>query len=194
MKHKYSDAEDKFIRKNIKGTGNKKLTEIFNCYFGLELGINQIRAYVKNHKLHSGLTGHFEKGHIPFNKGKNTCAKGCEVSWFKKGHIPSNHKPLGTERITVDDYTEVKVAEPNKWQLKQRLIYEKHKGPIKKGYVVVFGDKNKSNLDINNLVLVSRSQLAILNQRKLIQNDADLTRTGVIVADLYLKMGKRKEY
>lgn len=47
-------------------------------------------------------------------------------------------------------------------------------------------------LDINNLIMVSKSQLLKLNQHKLIKDDADLTRTGVIIADLITKISKRK--
>jgi len=190
MVHNYTAAEVKFITENVKGIGNKKLTETFNNYFGLELGINQIRAYVKNHKLQSGLNGQFQKGHIPFNKGKHI--GGWEPTQFKKGNTPHNHRPLGSERITVDGYTEVKVSEPNKWKLKQRITWEKHNGNIPKGYLVLFGDKNKLNFAPDNLILVSRKQLVTMNKKKLIQNDAELTRTGVIIADLYCKISDRK--
>ena len=43
---------------------------------------------------------------------------------FAKGNVPPNHRPVGSERISKDGYIEVKVAEPNKWRLKQRVVYE----------------------------------------------------------------------
>lgn len=190
MVHKYTEVQSEFIAENVKGIGNKKLTEIFNNYFGLELGINQIRAYVKNNKFQSGLNGQFKKGHIPFNKGKHI--GGWEPTQFKKGSIPHNHRPLGSERITVDGYTEVKVTEPRTWKLKQRIVWEEHNGKIPKGYLVLFGDGNKQNFELDNLILVSRKQLVTMNKKKLIKNDAELTRTGVIIADLYLKISDRK--
>jgi len=189
MKHKYTTAEVEFIRKNIKGMSSNELTEIFNKHFKLELGLNQIRAYLKNHALKSGVVSKFKKGNIPFNKNmKGNWYKGSEKTWFKKGIIPPNHREVGSERITIEDYTEVKVSEPNKWRLKQQLVWEKHNGPVVKGSAVIFGDGDRHNLNINNLILVSRQQLLIMNRNKLIQNDADLTRTGVIIADLYKKI------
>ena len=73
------------------------------------------------------------------------------------------------------------------------LVWERENGPVPKGHVVIFGDRNRRNFEINNLILVSRKQLVRLNQNNLIQNDAELTKTGVIVADIYGKLGERKK-
>ena len=192
MSHKFIEAQANFIRKNVKGIGNVELTQLFNSHFKLNLKLTQIKAFKKNHKLGSGLDGRFKTGQVSFNKGlKGIWFEGSEQSWFKKGHIPVNHRAVGSERVTVDDYTEVKVAEPNKWRLKQRVIWEKCNGDIPKGHVIIFGDGDRHNLDIGNLILVSRQQLSILNKNKLIQNDVDLTRTGIIIADLYQKIRER---
>ncbi|HDK7162121.1 TPA: HNH endonuclease [Clostridium botulinum] len=193
MAYQYTKEQIKFITKNVKGRSNRELTEMFNNNFGLDLKISQIKSFKKNHKLDSGLDGRFKPGHIPFNKGiKGVYAKGCEKTWFKKGSTPINHRPVGSERITVDGYTEIKVEEPNKWRLKQQLIWEKYNGPVPKGYVVIFGDGNQHNFNPDNLILVSRQQLLILNRNKLIQKDADLTRTAIIIADLHQKISQRK--
>ena len=55
------------------------------------------------------------------------------------------------------------------------------------------GDGNKRNFDPDNLILVSRAQLVRLNQGNLIQNDAELTRTGITIADIQNKIGERKK-
>lgn len=47
--------------------------------------------------------------------------------------------------------------------------------------------------DPENLLLVSRAQLARMNQKGLIQNDVELTKTGIIIADIYNKIGERKK-
>ncbi|HIG0358899.1 MAG: HNH endonuclease signature motif containing protein [Clostridium sp.] len=193
MAYQYTKEQIKFITKNVKGRSNKELTKIFNNNFGLSLKVSQIKSLKKNRKLDSGLNGQFKKGQEPWNKGiKGLYAKGCEKTWFKKGSTPINHRPVGSERITVDGYTEIKVEEPNKWRLKQQLIWEKYNGPVPKGYVVIFGDGDQHNFNPDNLILVSRQQLLILNRNKLIQKDADLTRTAIIIADLYRKISQRK--
>lgn len=172
-----------YLRNNVKGIGNKELTEMVNKHFGINLDVQQIRNAKKRYGLNSGITGYFEKGHIPFNKGKKGIG-GWEPTQFKKGHKPHNYKPVGTERVNGDGYIDIKIEDPNKWRGKHILTWEEHNGPIPNGHVVIFGDGNNRNFDINNLILVSRQQLLILNRNNLIQNDADLTRTGVIIADL----------
>lgn len=192
MAHKYTEEQIEFITKNVEGKCNKELTEMFNSEFGLNLKVSQIRAYKNNHNLSSGLDGRFKKGHIPFNKGlKGVCTGGKETQ-FKKGNIPKNYMPVGSERINGDDYVDIKIADPNKWKGKHILIWEKQNGPVPNGCCVIFGDGNNRNFDINNLILVSRKQLLILNKNNLIQNDAELTRTGVIIADLKIKINERK--
>lgn len=47
-------------------------------------------------------------------------------------------------------------------------------------------------VDIDNLILVSRKQLLILNNNNLIKNDVELTKTGIIIADIYSKINERK--
>lgn len=185
-----------FIAKNVVGLGNAELAELVNQEFGTEYTIEQIKAYKKNNKLDSGLTGHFPKGHEPFNKGKKKFWIGGEETQFKKGHRPHNWVPLGTERISKDGYIEVKIREgqfQKNWRGKHILIWEKENGPLPEGHAIVFGDRDKRNFDVDNLICVSRAQLARLNQNGLIQNDADLTRTGVVIADMITKMSERKK-
>lgn len=43
-----------------------------NQKFSLSLTEKQIKSYRRNNNLHSGLTGRFEKGQTPHNKGKST--------------------------------------------------------------------------------------------------------------------------
>lgn len=104
--------------------------------------------------------GYFPKGHVPANKGKKwqeymseDSRKKAQRTQFKKGHTPNNHKPVGYERKTRDGYIEVKVAEPNVFKGKNRIVWEQHYGPIPEGMHVSFKDGNKENFDIDNLML-----------------------------------------
>ncbi|MDU4326945.1 MAG: HNH endonuclease signature motif containing protein [Clostridium celatum] len=189
MAHKFTEEQGRFIREECIGITSFELTKLFNEKFNTELGVNQIRAYKKNHKIRSGLNTTFKKGDEPFNKGTKGICKPNKTS-FKKGNTPYNTLPVGSEAIRDDGYIQVKIAEPNKWELKQRLIYEQYKGKIPKGYKVLFGDGNKRNFSIENLILVSNKQLQVMNNKKLIQNDADLTKTGLLIADVIIKMNE----
>ncbi len=185
-----------FIAKNHKEIGPKEMTELLNKNLGTKYTTNQIRGYYKNHKINSGLKGHFSKGHVPFNKGKKGLTLGGVQTQYKKGHKAHNWAPLGTERISGDGYIDVKIQDgklQKNWKGKHVLIWEQHNGPVPRGHGVIFGDGNNRNFDLNNLILVSRKQLMMLNKNKLIQNDADLTKTAVIIIDLILKISERKK-
>jgi hypothetical protein len=183
-----------FIRMNYPGTGPKEMTNLLNETFKTSYKTAQLKSYYANHKINSGTTSRFGKGHVPQNKGlKGVWYPGTEISWFKKGSKPVNHKPVGSERINADGYVEVKTAEPNKWRLKHRSVYEQHFGAIPAGFNVIFADKNPLNLDINNLILITKQQHLMLNRKKLRQNSPELTKSAILVSDLYIKISERRK-
>jgi len=197
----YTQEHVDFLKENIVGTSFKDLTKMFNVKFDMKLSIPAVTSLADRHGLHNLrvtlLNGweptQFKKGNVPFNKGKKKYWKGGEETQFKKGNKPHNYMPVGSERVNGDDYVDIKIADPNKWRGKHILIWEKHNGPVPKGYAVIFGDRDNRNFDINNLILVSRHQLLELNRNKLIQEDANSTKTGVIIANLNIKIAERKK-
>lgn len=189
----YPDEVKGFINEHHVGVGPKAMAELLNKTFGTSYTHIQLKGYYANHKINSGVTGYFPKGHIPANKGKKGVSyDGMKATQFKKGHMPHNYKPVGTERVNGDDYVDIKIADPNKWKGKHILVWEAANGPVPKGHVIVFGDGNRRNFDPDNLLLVSRAQLARLNQNNLIQNDAELTKAALVIADIRNKIGERK--
>ena len=119
------------------------------------------RAGYEGSKSPSSIASRFPKGHTPVNKGKRvspeTYAK-CQPTMFKNGHTPVNHREVGSERINVDGYIEIKVAEPNRWRLKHRIIWEQVNGAIPKGYNVQFKNHNRQDCRIENLYLISKAE------------------------------------
>lgn len=93
--------QHKWLIENSEGVSNGDLTDRFNQTYGTVLTVNQIISYKCNHGISSGLTGHFQKGHVPRNKGKKMSAeqyeKACHTM-FKKGNVPGNRVPIGTEK------------------------------------------------------------------------------------------------
>lgn len=103
--------------------------------------------------------GYFKKGSSPPNKGKKMSAymyERCKATMFKKGDLPSNYKPVGYERVNVDGYIEVKVADPNVFKLKHRVEWEKVNGAIPEGYNLKFKDGNRLNTSPDNMMLISK--------------------------------------
>lgn len=184
---KYTDEMRQFILENNQGIYAQELADRFNKRFGTNVKVSQMKAYRKNHHLACGLSGQFPKGNTPHNKGKKMPEDVYEKvkrTMFKQGHMPVNHRPVGSERVTVDGYIEIKVAEPNKWRLKHNLVWEQHNGKIPKGYVVAFLDGDKMNVSIENLKLLKRSELLIMNKYDLYGADAETTEVATNLAKL----------
>nr|DAU70930.1 MAG TPA: homing endonuclease [Caudoviricetes sp.] len=191
---KYEQEHIDFIKAH-QGASAREMAELFTEHFNIHVTKNQMKAVMYRNNISSGKTGRFEKGNIPNSKGQKMSKEQyekCKPTMFKKGHIPKNHREIGSERITKDGYTEVKIADPDVWKLKHRLIYEEHYGEIPAGYFVIFGDGDKLNFDINNLILVSRSELLLMNRNKLIKKDSSLTKTGLNIAKLLDTINKKK--
>lgn len=193
VKTQYTEEHLNYLRELCdEGFFNDEITKKFNEKFGTNKTERAIKSIRGKYGITTSARNYFKKGHTPWNKGKRGYM-GPNKTSFKKGEIPPNYLPVGSERVTVDGYLEVKVKDPNVWKGKHVLIWEEHNGPVPEGHCIIFGDGNKENLDINNLICVSRGQLLKLNQHGLIKNDADLTRTGVIIVDLQSKINERKK-
>ena len=185
-----------FIHENYKGVSYKGMADLLNKTFGTSYTKNQMQAYYKNHKLNSGLKGYFKKGHIPFNKGKKGLHQGGEATQFKPGHKPANWMPVGSERINADGYVDIKIQDgklQKNWKQKHLLLWEEAHGPVPDNHVVLFADGDCLNVTLDNLMLISRSELVVMNKRGLIAQDPDLTKMGKVVADVILKIGDRKK-
>lgn len=183
-----------FIKKNNKGKTALQMSELLTKKFKKEFTVKQIKIIRQKLHLVSGLTGRFEKGNVPPNKGKKGyCAKGCEAGWFKKGNNPRNKLPVGTEIVDGKGYKKTKIADPNKWEFLHKIIWQKHNGKIPAGHCVSFKDGNKLNCDISNLFLISRAENAVLNHERLRSSNPDITTTALTLAKIKLKARKLKK-
>lgn len=195
IKTYYPDEVQEFILNNYKGCGPTGMMQKIKEKFDLSYTKSELKSFYHTHHLNSGLTGYFPKGNVPANKGK----KGVHFSpatEFKKGSVPPNVRPLGSERITVDGYVEIKVREhrepgkPNTFELKQKIVWEAANGKIPPGYCLVFLDGDKTNCSLDNLACVSRADLARLNQNGLLSRDPDVSKAGIKVAQIKTKIGE----
>lgn len=204
MGHKWSEKEEQWLTKNVKGITLKELTNRYNKKFNMNLSESAIANRKNKLNLHSGITGgQSQKGQISWNKGKTwdeympkESQERSRKTTFKKGSIPPNHREIGEERLDSDGYVLVKVQDGHlnkNWVLKHRLIWESMYGNIPIGYKIMFADGNKRNLDIKNLILVSDAEELIMNQNRFVKDNADLTRVGLNIARVIDRVNKRKE-
>ena len=189
--HSYTPEEVAFLKANIRGTSRRDLTDLFNARFGLALSVDQVVGACKNRGLTNGRDGRFGPGHVPANKGIKGVG-GWAPTQFPKGHRPHNKQEVGDERVNTLGYVDIKIAEPNKWRGKHLVLWERENGPLPKGFAIIFADGDNRNFALENLLLVSRKELAYLNRNRLIRGNAELTQTALTVARIAQKAAARE--
>lgn len=165
---RYTQEQLLFLKDNSQ-LPRRELTAAFNKKFQSNRSYSSITQICsKNGWACPVNTGRFQKGSTPFNKGKKGFIS-ANVTSFKKGNRPKNARSVGTITRRKEKsgywYQRIKIAEPNIWKMLHVYIWEQRYGEIPKGKFVVFKDKNPLNVSIENLMLVSRSEHARLNQK-----------------------------
>lgn len=139
-----------------------------------QLGLKKSEAFLKaelqrqgDRLREAGKNSRFHSGQTSWNKGKKGLDFGGKETRFKPGNVPHNHKPVGYERINVDGYIERKVTDdgPSRFHFRQlhRIVWEEFHGPVPEGFVVVFKNRNKLDVRLENLELISRKDLQARN-------------------------------
>jgi hypothetical protein len=197
---KYPEGMAAYVESIAQGKSTVELVEAVNRKYGAgTIGIRQMKAYKKNHGINTGLTGQFEPGHIPANKGKKMSAElyaKAAPTMFKKGNVPANHMEVGEYTHTSDGYLIQKVKETGiqreRFEFVHRRVWEEHNGPVPEGKMVGFLDSDKDNCSIENLVLLDCAENLELNRSGLRFSNAEFTKAGVAVAKLKVAIGERK--
>lgn len=109
-----------------------------------------------------GAATRFKPGHQSWNKGKQGWKAGgrSAETRFKPGNRPHTWVPIGTEQIR-DGYLWRKVTDGHgrhDWRLVHVMLWEQHNGPAPKGLILVFRDRNKQNIQLDNLELITRAE------------------------------------
>lgn len=162
LKEHFSDRQTQHIANKL----SRSYTSVAN--HARTLGLKKSAAYIsseaagRQNLLSAGVKHRFKKGHQSWNKGKSYCAGGrSKETRFKKGRKPHNTRQDGAISIRSDKsgrkYKYVRISEA-KWQLLQRVIWERENGKIEKGMIVAFKDGDTMNCNIENLELISRKE------------------------------------
>jgi hypothetical protein len=193
--HRWSDEEYAYLAEIVVGRSRREIHALVVERFDIELTIEQVNAAISRRKLNTGLTGRFEKGQVPPNKGRRGwCPPGCEKGWFHKGDFSPNRVPLGTERISEDGYVEVKYRDGfgvRNWRAKHLLLWERENGSVPRGYAIAFLNTDRTDIRIENLICVSRGDLAVMNHAGIKAHDADTMRAAIATARLIRKTKQR---
>lgn len=192
----WTDEQTQFLKENVEGRLSSELAEMINKKFGTNVSVTQVQSKKSNMGFRSGINAQFKKGHLAHNLGKRMSPEQYEIAkrtMFKKGNRPKNVRPVGSERINVYGYVEIKVAEPNVWKLKHKVLYEEHYGVLPRGWKVVFLDGDKTNITIENLEAVTEAEMLILNRYKMLYPNQELTKSSIANARLLNQINKVKK-
>lgn len=159
----YTREQLDFIKSNCV-LARKELTEKVNLKYGTTFTVDQIKSLCTRKKWNTGRTGCFEKGLRPWNAGTKGLTTANKTS-FKKGQIAWNKKPIGYERIcSKDGYVLIKTAEPNVFDLKHRVVWEKANGAVPQDQVIAFKNQDKTDCRLENLILMSKAEMVRYSQ------------------------------
>ena len=191
----YPQGMYEFIRDNSWGVSSKEMAEMVNEKFGTDFSPTQMKSFRQRHGIKSGVTGWYQKGHAPGNKGKKLeeyvtdpervadIKKRMAPTQFKKGQKANNELPLGTIVVTSDGYKIRKRSMTGdlweRWEFLHRAVWEEHNGPVPEGMMISFRDSNRLNCDIDNLMLITKGEGAALTRLGLRSEDPDLTDAGL---------------
>lgn len=194
-----------YIRTHSWGVSSKEMAEQVNALYGTHFTATSMKQFRQRHGIKSGVTGWYQKGHAPGTKGK-TLEEICKhdpvklakvrATQYKPGDRPKNELSVGTVVVNADGYKLLKVkmegSQWERWVPLHRAVWEEHNGPVPDGMVVSFRDSNKLNCDIDNLILISRGENAVLARKGMRSEDPDITTAAVSLIRLQLKVKEKR--
>jgi hypothetical protein len=96
----------------------------------------------------------------------------------KEGYLQRKVSDTGN---TVRDYVEV-----------HRLLWEERHGPIPGSHVVIFRDGDRTNIVIENLMLVSRADHAVMCKMGFYNGAAETKDAALLLAQIIRKRKERR--
>ena len=188
-----------YLKKHVEGKSNLELMRMVNKEFNLNFTFEQFKDFKSRRGLTSGKRGWHRVGNPPGNKGHKmteyTTEEKLENSrktQFKKGEKPHNYVPVGT--ISRNSYNQLRIkVDDTTWETYSRYIWEKEVGEIPEGMKIAYKDGNGENCSIDNLMLVSQSELMSLNHRGFRSSCAELTEAGLAAVRLENRVKELKK-
>lgn len=164
MKNRYSKEFEKFVRENISDYTKEEFKLLLEDKFNINLSSQALRRYLNRHNI--------QNRYIDYNKNNARDVYKC---------------PIGTER-TTNEGTFVKVAYPDVWRRKTKVMYEKHhKCKLADTDYVIFLNQNRNDFRKENLMKVSHKEMSYLYNGKTFSKNPRLTELGILSAKLLIK-------
>ena len=174
---KYPKGMYEFIRDNSWNVSSARMAEMVEEKFGYHFTATGMKQFRQRNGIKSGLTGWFQKSVPPGTKGRKQedfikdpeAMQRTVATRFRKGHRPVNEMPVGTVRMGAAGYLirkkQMQGTQWERWEMLHKAVWEEANGPVPKGMVLIFRDGDRTNVSLDNLVLVTRGELAQLNRK-----------------------------
>ena len=176
-----------------------EMSKGINDEFSLSTSPDEIKGWRARTKNPRPTPSKFQKGHTPFSKGKKwdeymspESQARSRMTTFRKGDVPHNVQPLGSISI-MSGYWVMKVTnvgnQHQKWKFLHRLLWEKENGPIPKGMNVVFRNGDRSDIRMENLILMNNKEMA--RYTPVDDSEPEMQRFSEIIARVAAKVAEK---
>lgn len=164
MRNRYSKEFEKFVKENVSKYSKEEFRLLLQDKFNISISLDALRRYMNRHQIKYRWTD--------YAKHNKRSVLRC---------------PVGTERITNEGVF-VKVAQPDKWKRKSRVMYEKyHNCKLNDEDYIVFLNRNSNDFSKDNLVKSSKKEIAYLHNGEMFSSNPELTNLGLLTAKLIIK-------
>lgn len=160
----YNYEEVKWLQANAPTMGRMELTAAFNAQFGMNKSTTAIASFVNRRGwIRKGVTGRFQNGHKPWNKGTVGKMQANSGS-FQKGHLLNTAADGDERERTMNGYTYMYRRVDGKFIPRARAVWQQENGNIPDGAVIVHIDNDRLNDSIENLMLVTKGEVLELSK------------------------------
>jgi len=163
---RYTSEHLSFLSEFYPVMNRKQLTLAFNDKFDVQKEVGHIIKCLSNHNIFSGRTGRYAKG-----TSGSVKSIGCEI--LKNGYI------------------KIKIAQPDVWDYKHIKTWKDKYGDIPNKHYIIFKDNDKSKCDIDNLALVSPSELRYLEGMNFKKCPKEYRNLLLLIAKIQTKTKER---
>ena len=164
MRNKYTEEFEIFVKENISKYTKEDFILLLEKKFKLKISKNALKSYIRKHNIKDRYID------------------------FKKNMVRSTPKhPIGAERMTKDGIL-IKVAQPNVWKRKARVMYEKyHNCKLNASDYILFLNQDRNDFSKENLIKSSNREQCYLHNWGTFSSDPRLTKLGILSARLTIK-------
>ncbi len=164
MRNKYTKEFEDFVKHNVNKYTKEDFRLLLEDNFNIKISKDALRRYLNRH--------HIKEKYNDYKKSNARKVYKCSI---------------GTERKT-NEGTFVKVAHPDIWRRKTKVMYEKHyKCKLKDSDYVIFLNQNRNDFSKNNLMKVTKKEMSYLYNKNIYSTNPELTKTGLLSAKLMIK-------